>query len=393
VAGQRYLDPLWHKDLVAHLGPLRDFTLAAPRRPAPGTDHPVLRIESEAIEGRLAHLDLPPCEGTLSTLRSLPTILGRLWKAVGEADIVHAGVGGWPVSFAWFAIPIARLRRKYSVTVVESSYRFDLRRPWCLKAFTRALLFEILGRCAVNLSDLTICTHSGYRDSMMLPWRRQRGHVFVASWIDRALILPPEVAESGWSARLEDPTRPLRVVLAANLLPGKGVGVLLEALRLLDARGLAVAVQVYGAGPMLETCMEAAAQLRGSVSLEVCGVLPYGPPFFEMLDRQDLMVIPSLNDEQPRIVFDCYARALPIIASGTPGLRQCVEDGETGRLVPPGDPAALAEAIAWASAHREPLRELGLGGLAVARETTIERLHERRAELILHAYERHKNKK
>jgi glycosyltransferase involved in cell wall biosynthesis len=105
------------------------------------------------------------------------------------------------------------------------------------------------------------------------------------------------------------------------------------------------------------------------------------------------MVIPSLNDEQPRIVYDCYARALPVIASETLGLRQCVQEGETGRLIPPGDPEALADAIAWASEHRDRLRELGLGGLAVARETTLERLHERRAELILHAYERSKNEK
>jgi glycosyltransferase involved in cell wall biosynthesis len=323
----------------------------------------------------------------------LPTLLARLWEAVGRAEIVHAGVGGWPVSLAWFAVPMARLRRKFSVTVVESSYRFDLRKPWRLKQFARALMFEVLGRCTVNLSDLTICTHAGYRDSMLLPWRRHRGHVFVASWIDRALILGPEEAESGWSTRLEDPSRPLRLVFAANLLASKGVGVLLDALRLLDRRGIAVHVQIYGAGPLREACDEAATRLRGRVSVEVCGVLPYGPPFFEMLDRQDVMVIPSLNDEQPRIVYDCYARALPILASETTGLRQCVEEGATGRLVPPGDPEALADAIAWASEHRESLRELGLGGLAVARETTLERLHERRAELILQAYEREKNKR
>src|SRR4051812_23429170 len=155
--GNRYLDPLWHIDLIAHLGPLQDFTLAAPCRPVPDASHPVLRIEREEIEGELKHLDLPPCESTLATLRSLPTLLPRLWRGIGQADIVHASAGGWPISLAWFAVPIARLRRKFVVTVVESSYRSDLRKPWRFKPFARAFLFEALGRWVVNLSDLMIC--------------------------------------------------------------------------------------------------------------------------------------------------------------------------------------------------------------------------------------------
>jgi len=51
----------------------------------------------------------------------------------------------------------------------------------------------------------------------------------------------------------------------------------------------------------------------------------------------------------------------PVIASDTLGVREYVEHGRTGLVVPPGDPAALREAIAWAIApeHAAEVRAMG----------------------------------
>ena len=66
-----------------------------------------------------------------------------------------------------------------------------------------------------------------------------------------------------------------------------------------------------------------------------------------------LYVLPSYHEGMPRTVLEAMATGRPIVTTDAPGCRDTVEDGINGRLVPPGDPVALAEALEWALAHRE----------------------------------------
>ncbi len=387
--GRRFAEELWHKDLVEHLSQIRDLTLAAPLIREVPTDRKLILIDPTTFEGTLRHVDLPPCGSMLRTLANLPRLSAQLWKAIGRADIVHANAGGWPISFGWIAIPMAKLRRKFTLTNVESGgWRLGFNRPWRFKPLLQAIAFESMARVIVNLSDLATFTHSGYRESMLLPRRMHRGHIVQASWIDRENILSRETASALWDAKLADPSRPLRVVFAANLLPTKGIAVLIEALKELERRGIAVDLDMYGKGVMLDECAAASKSLTGSVRLTMRGLLAYGEPFFRMLQEHDMMVVPSLSDEQPRVIYDCFARALPVIASNTPGVGECVTDGQTGKIVPIGDAMALADAIEWAARHRESLRDFGINALDVAQGLTHDQMHARRAELIESALER-----
>jgi glycosyltransferase involved in cell wall biosynthesis len=380
--GRRYLDELWHKDLLEHLTQIRDLTLASPlRREFPATK--VLEVDPSPYEGTLRYVDLPPTTSTLGTLASLPRLSARLWKAIGEAEIVHANTGGWPISFGWIAIPMAKFRGKFSLTNVESGgWRLGFNRPWRFKPLVQAIVFESMARLIVNLSDIATFTHAGYRDTMLSDRRKHRGHVVCASWINRENVLTREQAEAIWQGKLADTSRPLKVVFAGNLVPAKGVSVLLEALRELDRRGVPVAADLFGKGPLLAECAEASRALTGSVKLELRGQLAYGEPFFRMLQEQDLMVVPLLTDEQPRVIYDGFARALPVIGSNTPGVVECVTDGLNGQVVPMADPIALADAIEWAATHRDRLRDFGIHALDVASALTHDQMHARRAELI-----------
>jgi glycosyltransferase involved in cell wall biosynthesis len=118
------------------------------------------------------------------------------------------------------------------------------------------------------------------------------------------------------------------------------------------------------------------------VQLEVLEPVPYGEPFFALLRRFDAVLVPSLADEQPRIVYDAYSQALPVLASATPGLQTCVTDGVNGRLFAPADAQALADTIAWAADEPAELQRLGLAALATARATTHQGMHRRRHALI-----------
>ncbi|MGH7587798.1 MAG: glycosyltransferase, partial [Gemmatimonadota bacterium] len=69
------------------------------------------------------------------------------------------------------------------------------------------------------------------------------------------------------------------------------------------------------------------------------------------------------------VALEAALAARPVVASRVEGIPEVVLDGETGLLVPPGDPDALAEAIG--GLLEDPERSAALG--ARARELTIER--------------------
>jgi len=379
--GNRSVNELWHKDLVEHVRHIRHLTLIAPAEPDGSHDKPV-RIDHDSFPGTLAFIDLPPCKSTLQTLWHLPKITARIWKAVGQAEVVHANTGGWPISFGWLAIPMAKLRRKFTLTVVESgSWRLGFGRPFRLKSFIEACAFEGLGRMIVNLSDIVTFTHAGYKQTMLSRSRQSHGVVLSASWINRANILDPAQAEAIWEAKA-DATRPLKVVFAATLKPSKGVATLLEAAKILESRGVPIQLDVYGEGGLRKDCVAASEALRGSVTLRMRAMLDYGDPFFTMLQGHDVMLVPSLSDEQPRVIYDSFAQALPVIASNTAGNAECVTDAVNGRLVPVGDAKALADAVEWASHNRDHLRTMGIKALDVANALTHDQMHARRAAII-----------
>jgi len=94
------------------------------------------------------------------------------------------------------------------------------------------------------------------------------------------------------------------------------------------------------------------------------------------------VIVPSLSDEQPRIVYDAFSQAVPVVASNTPGLRDCVRHGSTGRLVT-GGPADWAAEFKWCFEHSNELEEMGSRGLETARLMTHAEMHRRRWRLLV----------
>ena len=383
-AGRRWIDALWAKDLAEHTRYIHRLILASPRRDGPAPAHAIALDESPELAG-ITCVDLPAPAHLLSALALLPRTAAILWKAIGAARFVHAGVAGWPIPEAWILVPLLALRKRPLYLNVESAFwrLVPGERP-TLRRRLRAWLSEQLNRACMERCDFAMFTHEGYRGSLM-PRHPERGHVGEASWIDDADVLSPADAHAG-AERRRHRAGPLRLVFAGRLTREKGVELLLNAAAQAAHAGAWFELDLFGDGPLAAACAETIRTQGLAASVRMRGTLPYGASFFAALREFDALLVPTLSDEQPRIVFDAYAQGLPVVASRTDGLIQCVLDGVTGLLVSRDDVAAWRAAIVDLAARPAALADMSLACVERARGLTHEQMHRKRWRLLVERF-------
>jgi glycosyltransferase involved in cell wall biosynthesis len=380
--GNRYIDRLWHKDLLEHFRYLKNFTLASPckqEKPPKGT----IALDSDPSFSDIQFIDLPSPNSFAKAITVLPVTLARLWRAIGQADIVHTGVAGWPVPLGWVVTPIVRLRRKLYIIIVESAFwRLQPGMPATIKSRIRSSLSELLNCWCVNSADFAVFTQEEYRKSLLTK-RPERGHIIHASWIDKETIISETCAAQIWHEKLSPSSRELKVIFAGRLSANKGVLILLEAMKLLNKDNIPVKLDILGQGELLSECERVSKSLQGATEIRILGTVPYGPEFFQLLRRYHAIVVPSISDEQPRIVYDAYSQAVPPLATDTAGLRDCIQTGLTGMIADSNDPVALADLLKWGLENLNQLQSMGVASLKAARSMTHQEMHQKRWSLLV----------
>ncbi|RZT85701.1 glycosyltransferase involved in cell wall biosynthesis [Pseudonocardia sediminis] len=124
----------------------------------------------------------------------------------------------------------------------------------------------------------------------------------------------------------------------------KGVLDLLDAVSsLLEHRR--VRLLVSGIGPDTRRVAERIAELGLGEHVEVLGAVPYERAE-EVYRRGEIFVSPTYAEGFSNTVLEAMASGLPVVSTDVVGVRDCVRDDENGVLVPAGEPAALATALA-----------------------------------------------
>jgi glycosyltransferase involved in cell wall biosynthesis len=152
-------------------------------------------------------------------------------------------------------------------------------------------------------------------------------------------VKPPAVL----AAPFRDPRRPPRIVAAGRLHPKKGFDVLIAALALLRDQGQAFDCEIAGEG-------DERAKLEGLITQHGLGervrLVGWRGDVSAFLATGDVFAFPSYQEGFPLVLLEAMAVGLPAVASAIPGPVEMIQDGADGVLVPPGDPAALAAALA-----------------------------------------------
>jgi len=189
-------------------------------------------------------------------------------------------------------------------------------------------------------------------------------------------IIPNGVPVEQYAACVGATRVPGRIVFIGRAERRKGLGVLLQAFTLLRRRMPRATLVIAGATrqQVLET------ERNGSgLPVDLAGIEALGWVADEekitQLGRAEAVCAPSLAAESFGIVLaEAMAAGVPVVASDLPGYRAVLRDGQAGRLTPPGDPVALADALYDLLQDEEERRRLTAAGSAAAAELSWSRI-------------------
>jgi glycosyltransferase involved in cell wall biosynthesis len=245
----------------------------------------------------------------------VPALLASFVRAARrtEADLLHAH---WLPS-GWVA---AKTGKPYVVQVWGTDVELARRAPWA-------------ARRVLQRARLVIAASNALADSA-----RELGAANVKV-IPSGVELPRSVGAEA---------SPPEVLYAGRLSPEKGVEDLVAA-----AAGMKLVVA--GDGPLRR-------RVPGAL-----GFVPHDD-LQQLYARAAVVACPSRREGFGVACLEAMAHGRPVVATSVGGLRDLVVEGETGLVVPPGDPSALRGALTRLLADPELRRTLGAGGRRRAQE-------------------------
>lgn len=271
-------------------------------------------------------------------------------------DVIHAHM---LVPDGWAA---ARMGRSLRVPVVATAHRADVLDVPVRGPSSRAQVADAVASidqvCAVSAAI------AGAAEALARP---RRPVAVVPNGADTTVFAPREASEA--RARLGLPAEGPVVTYVGKLVPRKGVDALVEAMGILARRpGGAPLLVAGGIGPMLEGLERRAAELGVADRIRFVGKIPHDDVGWWMA-AGDVFVLPSHSEGLPTVVCEAMNCGRPVVATAVDGTPEIVRDGETGLLVPPRDPEALAAALARVLEEPGLAARMGAEALRIGRET------------------------
>jgi glycosyltransferase involved in cell wall biosynthesis len=197
---------------------------------------------------------------------------------------------------------------------------------------------------------------------------------------DRIVVIPngipapaPSRPRAAARAELDIGDDSVLALLVAGLRPEKRADIFVEALRRAQAREPRLRGVIAGGGPQLEYVRTLASATPGLVQ-----VLGERSDVADLINAADIVCLTSDFEGLPVTALEAMALSRPLVATRVGGIPDAVTEGRTGKLVPPNDPGAFAEALialAKAPAERRSMGEAA--GSAYRERYTLEAMVDR----------------
>jgi glycosyltransferase involved in cell wall biosynthesis len=223
-------------------------------------------------------------------------------------------------------------------------------------ATLKVRLYEALDRFLLRWMDCTVCVSEGQAAKVRRAGVPPERLVLIRNAIQADDYT---TADPAYAARLRSlfPQPPRRIVGAAGRLsPEKGFRQLIEAAQVVCHQDPGVAFVLFGDGPLRE---ELARQVAAQGLEEHFILAGFRADLERYLPHLDLLALPSYTEGLPVILLEACAAGLPVVATAVGGIPEVIEDGETGYLVPPKNPTALARRILDVLSHETGRQAMG----------------------------------
>ncbi|MGD2218021.1 MAG: glycosyltransferase [Gemmatimonadales bacterium] len=282
---------------------------------------------------RLQDLGVAVIAAEMRKRRRLDTVLGlaREFRR-RRPHIVHTQGRGDP--FGRIAARLARVPAVVSTTAMIST-RYDVEERW------RRMLYRAIDFTTDRLVDRYIVVNHASIDALAERHGVPRSRVVVIpNGIELARYGPGGARGGAWRERLGVPDDAVLIGGVGRLTAQKGFDDLIRAFAAIDRPD--VWLVIAGDGPDWEELREMARMFDVSPRVLMPGFVEDVPG---LLADLDLFVLSSRQEGHPMVMLEAMATGLPIVATDIPGVGDTITDGVEGRLVPPGDLAALANTI------------------------------------------------
>jgi len=308
-----------------------------------------------------------------SVARALLGTASRFWKGLDRIDTVW--IFG-PHPFGLMLVMMAAARRKQVVLGIRqdtmSYFRSRLPsgrwKPLLLGAHALDISFRLLSRRVKTIvtGPAIARRYGSHRPQVFVMWE--------------SVVRSEEVAagphDQGWEG-------PIELITVGRLDPEKNPLLLVEALGALEQQEPGrYSLTWIGGGPMEQAIRERAADLGVAERIDLVGFVPFGPELLDLYRRAHVFVHVSMTEGVPKVLVEALGCATPIVATDVGGVRDLLDDGRAGLLIPPADLDALVSAITRLSSDAELRERLVERGLELAQELTLETQSRRVADFI-----------
>jgi glycosyltransferase involved in cell wall biosynthesis len=296
---------------------------------------PESQIAQEA-RGRGLELELVKIRGNIDPL-AIVKFIGLYRRRSVHIVHTHSNADSWNASIA---------------------AKLSLRRPLVVR--TRHLSASFNNRMIYNfMADRVVTTGEYVRQYMIRERNIDPGKVVaISSGIDLTRFDPGRV-RGNLRGEWKIPPGVLVFGTASIFRKKKGHHHLLEATREILRSFPSAKLLLVGEGPQEKNLLRLIEELGIRDSVIMPGFQDDMP---RVLNSMDVFVFPTLEEAFPNAVMEAMAMRKPVVASRVGGVPDIVQDGQTGYLVDPGDPRAIAEKVVALFKDKKLREEMGLRG-------------------------------